>query len=1329
MKLHLTILLLVAGFIKPAIGQLKQTNVTHSATPIKQVQKGQNIAQPKSESTQAPTLPKTPNGTIILNWNKPITEEETEGSKEFLSFTGASYDTYTGYLPKYSQRIALSPGMNQVSVSIANPVYAPLTAAELPIAKLQAKYISADINPNNSLVVVEKKSSAYLHFVPIRKDANGQYEKLVSFSLNIVQSRTPLPAARNRHTPHNSFVASSVLSSGTWYRIGVAADGIYKMDYNFFKSMGYTMSSLNPQNIRIYGNGGGMLPDSNSVYRADDLVENPIFTSIAVPGTFGTNDYVLFYGMGPHTWSYDPIGKRYHHKKNLYSDTTYYFVNADMGPGKRIAPEALAASATDTVTTFDDYAFHETDQSNLIQSGNEWFGEYFDATTSYTIPFNFPNIVTSVPGYVQGAVASRGADSGIYSFGPTFIRDAPVCPSCPFAIYATMSTRSYTFNPTGNAVNVIVTKQSPGAVGWLYYVEANVRRNLIMPGGTMQFRDAKSVGAGKNSLFKINSAIAVQVWDVSNPTNVQSDALTPFAGGYQFIVPTDTLKQFIAFDGTSYGTPKFFGSVPNQNLHAMQQADMVIVSYPGFYSLAKQLAAFHSSHDGLSVNVVTPQQVYNEFSSGRQDPVAIRDFMRMFYTRASNYKTSPKYLLLYGDASYDPKNRLQNNTDFIVTYESNESFDPTASFVSDDYFAVLDSNEGPVTGNNPYNLDIGVGRITASTIGDAQTVLNKIMSYETPSGEPSILSTNCCTPQGQYNMGNWRNTVCFIAHDGDGGEHETDADTLAKRASRWYPNLNINKIYSDAYPVVQTPGGERYPEVNTAIDNQMDQGALIMNFTGHGGTLGLAFQRILTFNDINSWTNADKLSLFFTASCEFARFDNPQQVSAGELCLTVSNGGNIGLMTTTRDVYALPNQDMNQAFYTYLYTKLPDGSLPRTGDLFKQAKDAAIADGDYVNSLNFAYLGDPAVRLYYPPERVYTSSINSVPVSATPDTLRALSKVTITGYVGDTSGGLQSGFNGVLYPTIYDKADSIVTLDNPNSSNPANIYFPFTQRNSILYKGRISVTNGKFTFSFVVPKDINYKYGFGKVSYYAQNGSIDATGNYQKVVIGGSSPTAYNTGKGPQLRVYMNDSNFVFDGLTNENPQLYALIYDTNGINTTANSIGHGITAVLDNNTQNTIDLTDYFQPALNSYQKGTINYPFSKLPSGTHSVSLRVWNVYNNTSQGYTEFNVEPQANLQLSHVLNYPNPFTTHTQFYFELNEVCDVIDVQIQVFTISGKLVRNILTQVKTDSFRSQPIDWDGRDDYGDKIANGVYIYHLKIRTSTGTTADTYQKLVIL
>ncbi len=1274
-------------------------------------------------------------GTITLSWTQPISQQYTDDGPilEFLHFSGATYDSKHKGLPIYSQRIPLNPGMNHATITLNNAVYEPVTAKEAGLLQAHTE-ISTQIDLTTHDASIRRTPFTYLTLIPVRKGANGVgYEKLTSFSLKIAQSNVHANI-RSLKRPAG-FASSSVLASGNWYKIGVTADGVYKLNYNFFKRLGFNMNTLIPANIRIFGNGGYMLPEQNDSARADDLTENAIYVKGQNDTSFAKNDYVLFYGQGSTQWTYNSAVKRYQHQVNLYSDTTYYFITVGPVAGKRIASEPLfAGSPTNTVTTYDDYAYHELDATNLIESGSAWVGEYFGATTSYSFTFSFPNLVNSSPGSVTAAVASRYDNTSSYSvsaFGATTNFNVSSVPTtCYYCEYAQWGLGVCNFTATNPAINVTVTSQTPGAEGWLYYLELNVRRQLNMNGGQLEYRDMNSTGSGQSSLFKISSAEPeITVWDVTNPQQVDSVALTPYAGGFQYAVQTNSLRQFITFTGAStFDSAFFIGKVPNQDLHGISQADVVIVSNPEFMTEAQQLANFHRSHDNLNVDVASTEEIYNEFSSGSQDPTAIRDFVRMLWTRANGvYSQEPKYLVLFGGGSYDPKHRLTGNTNYVVCYEDIENpsipdpFDPTASYVSDDYFAILDSNEGVLP--NGYTLQLGVGRLPATNVSEAQTLVSKVISYETGSGAPVNAGFSCCNQQAQYNLGNWRNTICFIACDGDDGLHEgalgQGADQLAQFVNSAYPNFNVNKIYTDAYQEVQTPGGPRYPEVNTAIDQQMNDGCLIINYTGHGGPLGLAAERILGFSDINSWTNISALPLFITASCSFAPFDNPAQLSAGQLCVMLSTGGNIALMTTTRETYSNDNYAINSDFYSLLYSPNPDGSLPRIGDLFMNSKN--LADPNLQTM--FTLLGDPAVRLAYPQERVYTSTVTTTAA----DTLKAFSKVTVTGYVGDTSGNPDNNFNGLLYPTVYDKPNHLVTDSNPNPTG--NVHFHFTLQNSILNKGLISINNGKFTYSFMVPKDINYDYGNGKISYYAENGVKDATGNNQNIIVGGSKSGVYISNKGPQVRLFMNDSNFAYGGMTNQNPEIYALVFDSNGINTTGNGVGHDITAVLDNNTQNTFDLTNSFQPALNSYQRGIIAFPLSSLTSGTHTVSLRVWNVFNVSTQTSTEFNVQQQANLQLQHVLNYPNPFTTHTEFFFEINEVCDLMDVQIQVFTVSGKLVRNILTTIKTDSYRSPPIEWDGRDQFGDKIANGVYIYHVTVRTNEGKVADAYQKLVIL
>lgn len=1260
-------------------------------------------------------------------WHGPSTIKISDSeSQHFLSFSGAQYAFEDDFLPRYSKKIALSGNEQNFSSVLINPTYEILSNEELILLKNSSK-ITSEIQVSSEVFKSKKKAYGVISFIPIRKNSTtGKFEKLISFDLSIRPGEPMKSLTRSVHT----YASNSVLQNGNWYKIGIQTDGIYKLSFSFLQNMGIDMATVSPQNIRIYGNGGEMLPELNSTARPDDLVENAVYIQGENDGVFNEEDYILFYGKGPNTWTYDSAScPKFEHKIHLYSDSAYYFLTTDMGPGKRIQTQASTASApTHIVNSFDDYAFHENSSINFIKSGRAWFGEYFENTSSYNFPFSFPNIDATQNATVKTNLASRYLISGNATYavssqsGNTTIT-IPSVSGSSYDNYAKIMSGCYSFIPSSSTLTVNVTKQTADAIAWLDYIEVNVRRQLSMSGSQLIFRDAQSVGAGNIAQYELTSNSTIQVWDISDKTDIKLQLITnPSTTIYQFILPADTLKQFVAFTGSSFHTPAACGTISNQDLHALTAKDFIIIAHPDFYQEALQLAAHHENRDTLSTLVVTPQQIYNEFSSGSQDISAIRDFVKMFYDRAANASEMPQYLLLFGDGSYDNKRQTGSNSNYIPTYQSDNSTIPTSSYVSDDFYGLLDDNEGLW---NSDAVDIGIGRFPVKTKAEAQAAVNKILNY-TKTGIPSETSSNSCTSQTSGSaFGNWRTTLCFVGDDEDGGIHETQANQQATLVDTTYNDYNIDKIYLDAYKQEATPGGNRYPEVVEAINKRIEQGTLILNYTGHGGELGLAHERIIEVSQINKWNNANKLFLLFTATCEFSRYDDPERTSAGEYAFLNTNGGAIALFSTVRLVFASPNFYLNLDFYKAAFERI-NGRMPRLGDLYEFIKTQS--GGNSVNSRNFTLLGDPALTLAYPQYTVATDSVNSMAVSPTSsDTLNALSIVTISGHVQDNNGNLLTSYNGVLYPAVYDKPQNITTLSNDGiAASPA---FSFKLQKNILYKGKVSVNNGYFKFSFIVPKDIAYQYGTGRVSYYAENGNEDAKGYYEKIIIGGSNDNAPADATGPEISLYLNDIKFVFGGSTNENPDLYAILKDDNGINTVGNGIGHDITAVLDANTEKSIVLNDYYQSDLNSYKSGTIRYPFEELIEGKHTLKLKVWDVYNNSSESYTEFIVAKSANLALSHVLNYPNPFSTRTQFYFEHNQACDQLEVLVQVFTVSGKLVKSISQFVHTEGFRSEPIEWNGRDDFGDKIGKGVYLYRVKVKTSEGSTAEKYEKLVIL
>jgi len=640
----------------------------------------------------------------------------------------------------------------------------------------------------------------------------------------------------------------------------------------------------------------------------------------------------------------------------------------------------------------------------------------------------------------------------------------------------------------------------------------------------MNFRDPHSAAAGNVTRFNIKDASSeVMIWDITDHHNPLNIDYNQDIDNIYFVAPTDSLREFIIVEQETFYTPVSYEMVQNQNLHNIFNADMIIISHDSFVDQANRLVVIHESMDGMNVLVVTPVQIYNEFSSGSQDISAIRDFMRMLYERglfSDDYNSG--YLLLFGDASFDYKHRIHENTNFVPTFESAESLRLTGSFATDDFFGLLDADEG---GNSSGELDIGIGRFPVTTHEEAKAAVDKVEHYVRRDFEV---------------MRDWRNQFCFIADDGDNNLHLHQAKQLISIADTLSPGIRINKIFSDAFTKIAVPGGKRFPDVNTLINKQVDNGSLIINYTGHGGLIGWSEERILDLPMIHNFNNFNNLPLFITATCEFSRFDDPEFTSAGEYVFLNEHGGSIALLTTTRLAYAHANIVVNRRIYEHILEKV-NGELPRLGDLVRLSK--IPSDQNY---LNFVLLGDPALRLAYPEYEVQTISINSKPVTSDADTVRALQEVTVQGEITYSNGSLIDSFTGIIYPKVFDKPSNYSTLGNDNGSYPEE----FQLIDRLLFDGKVSVNSGRFEFAFLVPKDISYNYGFGTISYYALDtiNMVDAWGAYEKLLIGGFDESTHEDDTGPVINLYLEDKTFVSGDATSKSPLMLAEISDEQGI-------------------------------------------------------------------------------------------------------------------------------------------------------------------------------------
>jgi hypothetical protein len=1271
----------------------------------------------------------------IVNWDTPVKVlDSTQVPREAIHFDGAGYKA-GNILPYFSLKI----NARVTEFTLVNPVYQMLSDEENHLIPSGTDIPSmAQIETD----LQNKRPVSFIYFVPIRRNASGGIEKLLSFEYTFVSApfvpQAYLPASNpsflsNARMGSTTSAGSSVLSSGDWYKLAVSSTGILKIDYAFLQQMGINPASIDPRQIKLYGNAIGMLPQANASPRPTDLQENAIFVQGENDGVFNSSDYVLFYAKSPDTWIYNTTLQQFTHTKHLYSDYAYYFLTIGPSNGIRLADEPEVSGPLQTISTFDDYKFYEPEQTNILKSGREWYGDIFDFTLQRNYDFSFPGITPNSTIKVTGRMMANspatypsqintsftasinGNPLGSISIPGISISPGDNYPSIGAEASNTFSINSNLISSSNLSISLTYNKSGNfSASGYFNFLEINTTRDLQLYGNETAFRSVASTSAGISQFVIKGVNNDLTIWDVTDPMKAKNQLYSFTSLQDSFTVVTDTIKEYIMFTGSSFSAPVFIEKVKNQDLHGINSPnlpDMVIVTVPEFKSAAQALANFRYTNDKLDVIVTTTDEVFNEFSSGAQDVTAIRDFMKMLYDRGTA-SDSIRYLLLFGDCSYDYKNRVSGNTNFVPVYESRQSLNPLSTYSSDDYFGLLEDSEGNWT--EPYTLfeptDIGIGRLPVKNSFEAYEVVNKIIHYNN--------SKDC--------LGKWRNRVTFVSDDMDvnGNSFLSESNGLATDIEVNHKQYNVTKIFMDAYAQVNSPSGETAPTVNESISQEIEKGTFLVNFVGHGSEIQWTQEDILNVNTIGKWENYNKLPFFITATCEFGRYDDPSRVSGGETIILGNQGGGIGVLCSTRPVFSGSNNTLNSAFLDALFAK-SNGKMQRLGDIIMQAKTNDVSRFS-INNRNYGLLADPSMMLEYPEENIVLTKINTNNISASADTIKALSKVTIQGEVRYGAGSKMTNFNGSVYITVYDKPSTINTFPP--------LVTTFKSMNNFIYEGIASVKNGDFTIAFVVPKDISYAYDFGKISLYASKNSfasdtLDAAGYYSNIVIGGTSSSVIADNNPPVIRLFMHDTTFVFGGLTNSNTVLIAKISDENGINIAGEGIGHEITASLDNST-NVFVLNEFYSSILDNYQQGMINFPIKEISPGNHSIKLKAWDTYNNSSEAYLEFVVANNEEMAIQNVLNYPNPFSTHTNFHFDHNRAGDDIEVLVSIYTVSGKLIKTLDNRFYGSGSHISDINWDGRDDFGDNIGKGVYVYKVDIRSlRDGSNNFKYQKLVIL
>lgn len=1081
---------------------------------------------------------------------------------------------------------------------------------------------------------------------------------------------------------------SSVLHTGYWYKVAVKQNGVYRISRSQFVKMGFS-AQIDPRKIRIFGYPTGMLPQSNAVPRAEDLTELAILVTGEEDGVLHTNDAIYFYAEGPDRQWFDTNREVFGYEKNLYSDYNFYFITVGSVNGKRINSISNLSGTHPIINSYDNFIYHETDLHNELKSGRMWFGEKFDLATELNFKLPLSGIVPGSTIKLVSEVMAQAFQSTSFNL---FLNNQPVgsqtlgpIPNDRYGIKGQIDRDTFliaesTVNAaTGNELQFRYAYQkSPSgrSVGYLSYFLIHTKQQLHLTGSQLIFRSAESTQQAISTYRISNTTSQTEIWNITHPFDVVRQEKSFNTGITSFSASSAELQTYVVFQPNA-PAPEFAGHVPNQNLRGLPVANLIIITHESFLAEAQRLASHRQLVSGWAVNVVTTTQVYNEFSGGRQDIAALRDFVKHQFEKEPG---TLRALLLFGKGSYDYRDILPNNRNFVPTYQSRNSLHPLLTYSSDDFFGFLENHEGEWSEAPAINhtLDIAVGRLPVKSISEAKQVVDKIVAYETTA------------PLNR----SWRKTIAFVADDGDENLHATHADILAENIEQNFAHTDVRKLYLDAFPQVSGAAGQTSPLARNELQRIFLDGAFIINYSGHGSERQWAQERLLDELFISDLRN-NRLPILVTATCEFGRQDDPVFVSGAELLLLKPQAGAIALVSTSRPVFASNNFFLNQAFYQALFT----GSPQTVGEVFRITKNNSLSG---VANRNFSLIGDPSLRLLIPENNIV---ITSIATQSGSDTLRALSKVTVTGEIRKPDHTVNTSFNGTIQLTVFDKPNGRITLGNENPP------FSYNEFRTHLFRGQASVQNGLFISEFIVPRSINYTVGNGKLSAYAfTSDAVQNASGFSKDFKAGLSEESYlpdNTP--PVIEVFISDTTFVNGAEVPANTRLIVRLYDEQGISPSSFGVGNTLSASLDDSE--IFDLTRYYEASLDDYTRGIIIYPLLNLSEGPHQITVKAWDTHNNPATATVNFMVGREA-LRINDFGNYPNPFHEETTFYFTHNRAGENLEVDLEVYSpLAGLMLRK--------SFRiyESPLRVEynlGEEGLPEKLVPGIYIARLVVRS---------------
>lgn len=1128
-------------------------------------------------------------------------------------------------------------------------------------------------------------------------------------------------STREENMQTDAGIVNSIFASGDFHKIEVKQTGIYKIDKAFLQSAGVNIGSINPKTIKIYGNGGHTLPYQNFDPVAIDPVENAIYVEGEADGQFNDRDYILFYGKSVNDWGYDAGSNQYYHYVNPYALSNYYYITFNGADGKRMQVNASpSVPGTPVVNEFWDRLFENPEVNNLGATGTVWLSQRIDNRDGFS--FN-----KELKGYIQNTDINLKMSFGNGSSSTAFfeLKDENSNYYNVFTvaglfdefshinlIYPSLSVFYNLGSNNSTKIRLSLPSQynSNTVSGYLDYYEIHYRRHMASDNNVLRFNspDTNILMEFRVSNFSSNDVKVFDVTDKYNSALINPSSVNQGTVVFQKNLAGETPSEFYTIGSGNYLTPSSISArLANQNLKGNNEgAHFIIISPTEFLSAANTLKSYRETPgpNYLKTVVVDVNQIYNEFSAGVLDPMAIRNYLKYAY---ENWSIRPVHILFFGDGNYDFRNLYNLNTKNFLPpvqldrLDQNEIF----SYCADDFSVDINENFPSPSGNTVP--DFSNGRLCVNSLQEANDVVSKIMSYEAPE-----------------NHGIWKKKIMYVADDGwtttytngeEGALHTSQCEIVAEQCTP--PDYEKEKIYLVNYPAIYTPQGRRKPGVNEAIINGWNDGRVVINYVGHGSTDLWAHEQVFDRQvSIPQLNNGNKLPFVTIASCDLARYDDPFFISAAEQLVNKPQGGAIGVVAAVRPVYSGPNAAFNEELWRNIMFKKDTLNLPiRVGSAMFNTKNVPNLSGD--NTLKFSLICDPTIRISLPQYFTKIDSINNTPGNQTAQ-IKALQKVSIYGSVLKTDSTFWGEYNGDINLKVFD-VDRFVTVYD------FGVPFSFRLDGGTIFNGSASVANGKWKIEFVVPKDISYNTGNGKMIAYFNNSATDGSGYTNNFFLNGIDSNAAADTIGPKITLFMDSRNFRSGDMVNQNTKVIADFFDENGMNLTG-TIGHKIEAVINNDENNKIDLTQFYNSTSN-YQNGTLDYALSNLPDGTYNIKLRAWDTYNNVGETQVDFQVTSNKQLTIENVYNYPNPMRDITSFLFQHN--FDVpLNVGIRIYTVSGRLIKELNKDNISDKFVK--IDWDGKDADGDAIANGTYIYRLSVKSSDGNfNTNSTGKLAVL